>query len=362
MLYYLLKPFILSNHLANLFHYISFRSIFALLVSFLISIIFGKVFIKKMRIFQKYGQPIRKDGPQTHIIKEGTPTMGGILIIFSILFSSVLIADLSNKFVWIAIYSMVSFGILGFIDDYNKVVKRDPKGISARMKFALQFAFSIPASIAILLCTNEKIATIITFPIFKDFLLDIGIFYVLFSTLTIISSSNAVNLTDGLDGLATVPIAMVAACFGIVAYFSGNSFYSDYLKIFYIKESAELVVICGSIIGAAIGFLWFNSQPAEIFMGDTGSLSMGALLASISVMTKHEFFLVIFGMIFVLETLSVIIQVYYFRASGGKRIFKMAPLHHHFEKCGWPESKVVSRFWILSVIFAVIGISLLKIR
>lgn len=362
MLFNLLAPYSHKLHIANLFTYISFRGGLALLLSLLISLYIGPKFIRFLRKIQKFGQPIRIDGPESHFSKAGTPTMGGMMILGSTLISTLMLANLANPYIWICLFVLISFGILGFMDDYAKISKNHYHGISGKTKLIIQFIVSIIVFAAIYHCAKEEYATCIAFPFFKHLLLDLGYFYIPFTMVVIIGSSNAVNLTDGLDGLAVGTITIAIASFAIIAYLVGNSIYSHYLQIIYVPHVGELTVLCGAIIGSSLGFLWYNSQPAEIFMGDTGSLALGGVIGTISVITKHELVLFIIGGVFVIETLSVIIQVYYFKRTKGKRIFLMAPLHHHFEKKGWAESKVVIRFWILAIIFALIGLSSLKLR
>ncbi len=362
MLYNILVPFAQKFHIANLFTYISFRSGLAILVSMSLSLYMGPKLIRYLRGMQKNGQPIRDDGPTSHFSKAGTPTMGGLMILGSTTITTLLLADLSNPYIWIVLFVLVSFGMLGFIDDYKKVSKNNYRGVSGRMKLVIQFIISALAFIAILYCSRPEFATQLAFPFFKNLFLDLGYFYIPFAMVVIIGSSNAVNLTDGLDGLAIGSIAIAIASFGLISYLVGNSIYANYLQIIHIPHVGELTVLCAAIIGSSLGFLWYNAQPAEIFMGDTGSLSLGGVIGTISVITKHELVLCIIGGVFVIETLSVIIQVSYFKRTGGKRIFLMAPLHHHFEKKGWPESKVVIRFWILAIVFALIGLSSLKLR
>ena len=346
----------------NLFNYISFRTGAAILTSLFFSLIFGEIIIKKLKTLQPIGQPIRKDGPKDHIIKKaGTPTMGGVLILLSITISLFLWADLSNKFVWICFSCLILFGFIGFIDDYKKVKYQNHKGIKASTKILLQILFSFFIIFIIQSLLPESIRYTLSFPFFKNILIDLGIFYFFVGMLVIVGSANAVNLTDGLDGLAIVPVMIVAMSFAIIAYVSGNIFFSEYLQITYIENSGELAVYCGAIIGAALGFLWFNAPPAKVFMGDTGSLAMGGAIGSLAIIVKHEIVLAIIGGMFVLETFSVIIQVLSFKLTG-KRIFRMAPLHHHFEKKGWAESTVVIRFWIITIVLALIGLATLKIR
>ncbi len=362
MLYNILVPFAHKFHIANLFTYISFRSGLAILVSTALSLYIGPKLIRYLRDMQKNGQPIRDDGPASHFSKAGTPTMGGLMILGSTTLTTLLLANLSNPYIWIVLFVLVSFGILGFIDDYKKISKNNYRGVSGRIKLVIQFVISALAFIAILYFSRPEFATQLAFPFFKNLFWDLGYFYIPFAMVVIIGSSNAVNLTDGLDGLAIGSIAIAVASFGLISYLVGNSIYANYLQIIHVPHVGELTVLCAAIIGSSLGFLWYNAQPAEIFMGDTGSLSLGGVIGTISVITKHELVLCIIGGVFVIETLSVIIQVFYFKRTGGKRIFLMAPLHHHFEKKGWPESKVVIRFWILAIVFALIGLSSLKLR
>ncbi len=361
MLFNLLAPSAHSSHLANLFTYITFRSVLAIVLSLVITWVIGPKIIRYLRMIQKHGQPIRDDGPQSHFSKAGTPTMGGLMIIGSTFFTTILLANLSNPYVWIVLFVLISFGALGFLDDYKKVSKNNYKGISGKTKLVIQSLVSFVACLAIMYFTPTN-STTVSFPFFKTLVIDLGYFYLPFVMVVIIGSSNAVNLTDGLDGLAIGTIIIATAAFAIICYLVGNSIYSSYLQITHVSQVGELTVLCAAIIGSGLGFLWYNSQPAEVFMGDTGSLGLGGAIGTISVITRHELVLFIIGGIFVIETLSVIIQVAYFKRTGGKRIFLMAPIHHHFEKKGWPESKVVIRFWNLAIIFALIGLSSLKLR
>ncbi|MCC8418500.1 MAG: phospho-N-acetylmuramoyl-pentapeptide-transferase [Rickettsia endosymbiont of Glossina mortisans submortisans] len=361
MLYNLLLPHIHNSHIANLFHYITFRSGLAIIITLSLSFITGPILIKFLRSLQKNGQPIRSDGPESHQTKAGTPTMGGIMIILSSCLSTLLLADLTNKYIWITLFGFISFGIIGFMDDYAKVTKNNHYGVREKSKLLLQGIISLIICV-LLEYLDKNPSHLLNVPFFKNLSLDLGYFYIVFAIFVIVGSSNAVNLTDGLDGLATVPIAFTAGSFALISYLVGNLIYSNYLQLTYIPNTGELTVLCAGLVGSCLGFLWFNAQPAEVFMGDTGSLSLGGVLGIISVITKHEIVLAIVGGLFVIETASVILQVYYFKATKGKRIFKMAPLHHHFEKHGWAESKVVIRFWIISVIFALIGLSSLKLR
>lgn len=331
-------------------------------LSALICFIFGPYVISALRKWQKFGQPIRDDGPQSHAKKAGTPTMGGLMILGSTIISTLLLADLTSIYIWTVLSVMCAYGFLGFLDDYLKVKKQNSQGVRGKMKLLVQLVVAMIACYLIQAQSAGVHNTHLAIPFFKNVFLDLGYFYLPFASIVIIGSSNAVNLTDGLDGLAIVPIAIAAGAFAIIAYLVGNSIYANYLQVIYVPNIGELTVLCCALIGASIGFLWFNSQPAEVFMGDTGSLALGGTLGTISVITKHELVLAIVGGVFVMETLSVIVQVYYFKLTGGRRVFKMAPIHHHFEQSGWSESKVVVRFWIMAIIFAVIGLSSLKLR
>ena len=362
MIYLLLKPYINQYHIANLFHYITFRSILVIIFSFLLTIISGPFLISILKKWQKEGQPIRELGPESHKSKAGTPTMGGLIILLSISLSTFLFADITNPYILLLLFVLIGLGMLGFCDDYTKVIHKNHHGVSPKIKLLVQLVIVVPVCLIVSKIASNDFATSLSFPFCKNLFLDFGYFYVPFCAFVIVGSSNAVNLTDGLDGLAIVPISICAGCFGLISYLVGSTIYSNYLQIIYIPHVAEITVFCAALIGAGIGFLWFNAQPADIFMGDTGSLPLGGVLGAISVITKQEIVLAIIGGLFVIETLSVIIQVYYFKVTGGKRFFKMAPIHHHFEKSGWSESKVVIRFWIISLIFALIGLSSLKLR
>ncbi len=345
----------------NLFNYVSFRTGGAILTAFILSLYIGPRMIVWLKSLQGAGQPIRNDGPETHLKKAGTPTMGGLMILISVTVSTVLWASPANPFVWIALLVMVGFGALGFVDDFLKLTKRNTEGMSGKLKLAGQTVISIIATSGIVYCLPKEIATDVAIPFFKNFFVPLGVFFFLWSILVMIGASNAVNLTDGLDGLAIVPVAIAAACFGLIAYLVGRVDFSEYLQIPYVPGTAELSILCGALVGGAMGFLWFNAPPAMIFMGDTGSLAMGGVLGTIAIMVKHELVLAIVGGLFVMETLSVIIQVLSFKIRG-KRVFLMAPIHHHFEKKGWSESTVVIRFWIIAVVLALIGLSTLKLR
>ena len=363
MLYYLFQKIAVDYSFSNIFKYITFRGGAAMLTALIISFIFGSRTINYLKSIQKHGQPIRTDGPESHLItKSGTPTMGGILILLSIFASCFLWADLSNQYVVTVLLVTLSYGLLGFADDYLKIKKSNSKGVSGKIKLVVQFSVAIIASIYINYVADPSYQTKLALPFFKDILLNLGWFYFIFTSFVIVGSSNAVNLTDGLDGLVIVPIALASICFAIISYLVGNSVFASYLQIHHIVGSGELAVLCASIIGASLGFLWYNAPPAKIFMGDTGSLALGGAIGTISIITKHEIVLAIVGGLFVIEAISVILQVYYFKLSKGKRLFKMAPIHHHFEKIGWSEPTIVIRFWIIAVIFSLIGLATLKIR
>ncbi len=361
MLYNLLSPLGDDYIFFNLFRYITFRTGGAILTALVLSFIIGPRMIKWLKSIQGSGQPIRNDGPETHLKKAGTPTMGGLMILISVTISTLLWADLTNPFIWISLLVMVGFGLIGLGDDYLKLTKKDPKGLSGKLKLVVQTAIAAVATIGIVYFLPANIATGVAIPFFKNFFIPLGVFFYIWAILVMIGSSNAVNLTDGLDGLAIVPVAIAAASFGLIAYLVGREDFSTYLQIAYVPGTAELTIICGALVGGAMGFLWFNAPPAMIFMGDTGSLAMGGLLGTMAVIVKHELVLFIIGGLFVMETLSVIIQVASFKMTG-KRVFRMAPIHHHFEKIGWSEPTVVIRFWIIAVVLALLGLSTLKLR
>ncbi|MGD9784722.1 MAG: phospho-N-acetylmuramoyl-pentapeptide-transferase [Hyphomicrobiaceae bacterium] len=345
----------------NVFRYITFRTGGAIFTALLFVMLFGPGMIDLLRVKQGKGQPIRLDGPQTHLAKAGTPTMGGLMILAGFLVATLLWANLHNAYVWVVVLVTLGYGAIGFYDDFLKVTKRTTSGFSTRFRLALEVAIAALASYAIMQLGAPGFADALTIPFFKNVIVPLGFFFVVFGVLVIAGAGNAVNLTDGLDGLAIVPVMIAAATFGLIAYLSGNVKFASYLQIHYVAGSGELAVLCGALIGAGLGFLWFNAPPAMIFMGDTGSLALGGALGTIAVATKHEIVLAIVGGLFVLETLSVIIQVASFKLTG-KRVFRMAPLHHHFEQKGWKESTVVVRFWIISVILALIGLATLKLR
>lgn len=361
MLYLLLTSLTDTISLFNLVQYLTFRTGIALMTALIIAFIIGPGLIRWLKSKQGAGQPIREDGPETHFAKKGTPTMGGLMMLIGIGVSSLLWADLTNAYVWIVLLVTLGFGAIGFGDDYLKLTKKNPKGLNGRMKLLAQLLVSGIAVFMYLWATPEPLASGLAFPFVKEFLFSLAWFFVPFAIFVIIGASNAVNLTDGLDGLAIVPVMIAAACFGLIAYVSGNVIFANYLIIHHVAGAGELAVFCGALIGAGLGFLWFNAPPAAVFMGDTGSLAMGGALGAVSVITKHEFVLAIVGGLFVLETVSVIVQVVSFKLTG-KRVFRMAPLHHHFEKKGWAESTVVIRFWIIAVVLALIGLATLKLR
>lgn len=361
MLYLLLAPFAKDFLFFNLFRYITFRTGGAILTTLLLAFWLGPIIIRWLKSKQGEGQPIREDGPETHFAKKGTPTMGGIIILASFFVSALLWADLSNPFVWIVLFVTAGFGLVGFADDYLKLTKRNTKGVSGKLRLTIQSGVSIAAALLITALTPAPIAQALAFPFFKDALLQLGLFYAVFAVFVMVGSANAVNLTDGLDGLVSVPLILTAFCFGIITYLVGNAVFASYLQIHHVPGAGELAVLCGALVGACLGFLWYNAPPAQVFMGDTGSLSLGGAIGSMAVITKHEIVLAIIGGLFVVETLSVMIQVVSYKLTG-KRVFRMAPLHHHFEKLGWSEPTVVIRFWIIAFIFAIIGLSTLKLR
>lgn len=345
----------------NVFRYLTFRTGGAIFTALLFVMLFGPGMIDLLRVKQGKGQPIREDGPKSHFSKKGTPTMGGLMIIAGITVSTLLWANLSNMYVWIVLGVTLAYGALGFYDDYLKVTKQTTSGFSGKMRLLLELAVAAVATYCVMRLGKPGFSDALTIPFFKTVLIPLGLFFIVLGTLVIAGAGNAVNLTDGLDGLAIVPVMIAAATFGLIAYVTGNTKFAQYLQIHHVAGAGELAVICGALIGAGLGFLWFNAPPAMIFMGDTGSLALGGALGAIAVATKHEIVLAIVGGLFVLETMSVIIQVASFKLTG-KRVFRMAPLHHHFEQKGWQESTVVVRFWIISVILALVGLATLKLR
>ncbi|MFV2061371.1 MAG: phospho-N-acetylmuramoyl-pentapeptide-transferase [Gammaproteobacteria bacterium] len=344
----------------NVFSYLTLRAILGALTALIISLLIGPTMIRRLSIM-KIGQPIRDDGPVTHLDKAGTPTMGGTLILIAITISTVLWVDLTNRYSWLVLSVMLLFGLVGFIDDYKKLIEKNPKGLSAKSKYFWQSVIGFGAAFYLYFTAVSPVETNYILPMIKNFSLSIGIFYIFFTYIVIVGSSNAVNFTDGLDGLAILPTVMVAGALGIFAYLTGNSVFSDYLSIPYIAGAGELVVFCGAIVGAGLGFLWFNTYPAQVFMGDVGALALGASLGIVSVIVRQEFVLMIMGGVFVIETVSVIVQVASFKLTG-KRVFRMAPLHHHFELKGWPEPRVIVRFWIITIFLVLFGLATLKLR
>jgi len=357
----LLAPYGDQFLLFNLFRYITVRSGGAFLTALVISFVMGPRVIAWLKSKQGEGQPIRTDGPEGHLKKKGTPTMGGFLILMALSISTLCWMDLSNGFVWVTLFVTMGFGAVGFADDYRKLTRRSHKGVSGRKRLLIEAAIAGLAAILIVQLTGDGLGTKFALPFLKNALFEFGIFFVPVAMFVIIGASNSVNLTDGLDGLAIVPAMIAAGSFGLIAYLAGNVVYANYLQIHHVPGTGELLVFCSALIGAGLGFLWFNAPPAMVFMGDTGSLAIGAALGAISVITKNEVVLAIIGGVFVLETVSVIVQVASFKLTG-KRVFRMAPIHHHFEKKGWHEPTIVIRFWIIAVILAMVGLSTLKLR
>ena len=361
MLFHFLYP--LSDQFAvlNVFRYLTFRTGGAVMTALVLSFVFGPVLIRILRTRQNGGQPIRADGPESHFTKQGTPTMGGFLILFALTVATVLWADLTNGYVWAALGVTITYGTIGFLDDYLKVTHRTSVGMSSKLKLALQAAIAVAAGLWIMRLLPDPLSTTLAVPFFKSLLVDLGWMFLAFAVVVMVGASNAVNLTDGLDGLAIVPVMIAAGVFAMIAYLVGNAVFSGYLQIHYVPGSGELAVFLGALVGGGLGFLWFNAPPAKVFMGDTGSLALGGALGAISVIIKHELVLAIVGGLFVLETVSVIVQVISFKLTG-KRVFRMAPLHHHFEQKGWAESTIVIRFWIIATILALAGLATLKLR
>lgn len=347
----------------NIFRYITFRTGGAIMTALLFVFLFGPALIKNLRVRQGKGQPIREDGPQRHIVeKQGTPTMGGLMILAAIFVSTILWGNLRNSYVWVVLFVTISYGMIGFYDDYLKVAKRTSSGFSGRIRLGLELLIAAIACAVFISAGQEPFSTSLTVPFFKDLLINLGpVLFICFGALVVAGAGNAVNLTDGLDGLAIVPVMIAASTFGMIAYLVGHATFADYLQIHYVAGTSELLVLCGGLVGAGLGFLWFNAPPAMIFMGDTGSLALGGALGAIAVATKHELVLAIVGGLFVLEAISVIVQVASFKLTG-KRVFRMAPLHHHYEHKGWSEPTIVVRFWIIAVVLALIGLSTLKLR
>ena len=358
---YLLAPYAHDFILFNLFRYITFRTGGALATSLIICFVFGPAIIRWLKRKQGEGQPIRSDGPETHLKKKGTPTMGGLMILIAVITSTLLWADLTNTYTWIVLFVTTCFGLVGFADDYQKLTRRSHLGVPGKVRLAIQTVISLCAVVAAIVLVPHEQVTTLDVPFFKDVVIQLGWFFIPFAAVVIVGASNAVNLTDGLDGLAIVPVMIAALVFAVISYLVGNFVFANYLQIHHVAGAGELTVFCGALVGACLGFLWFNAPPAQVFMGDTGSLSLGAALGTIAVITKHELVLAIVGGLFVIETVSVIVQVASFKLTG-KRVFRMAPLHHHFEKHGWSEPTVVIRFWIIACILGLIGLATLKLR
>lgn len=360
MLYHFFDSLAQDFSFLNVFRYLTFRAILGTLTALMISFWIGPVMIRRLG-YRQMRQTIRDDGPESHLSKAGTPTMGGALLLVAIGISTLLWADLTNRFVWVVLLTMLSFGAIGWIDDYKKIINKDPKGIGAGYKFLWQSIFGLAAAIFLFVTAKTPVETQLIVPVFKSVVVDLGPLFIVLAYLVIVGSSNAVNFTDGLDGLAIMPAVMVAGALGVFAYLTGNINFSQYLGIPYVSGVGEVLIFCGALVGAGLGFLWFNTYPAMIFMGDIGALALGAALGVLAVVVRQEIVLFIMGGLFVMETLSVIVQVVSFKLTG-KRIFRMAPLHHHYELKGWPEPRVVVRFWIITVILVLIGLATLKVR
>jgi len=361
MLYHIFYPLSSDYSFLNVFRYITFRSAYSGITALVFSMLMGGMLIRMLNVFQ-VGEKIRNDGPQSHVAKSGTPTMGGILILSTLIASTLLWADLANPYIWLVLLATIGFGLIGFMDDLMKL--RKDVGMKAKVKLSLQIILSFAIGVYLIYFdpSRSEYATRLYIPFFKEFQPDLGSWYLLLIVITIVATSNAVNLTDGLDGLAIGPIIIATITYTMILYLCGHFKFAEYLRIQHIKDAGEIAVFSSAVIGASLGFLWFNSYPAQIFMGDVGSLSLGGLLGTVAVIAKHELLLLLVGGIFVIEALSVIIQVAYFKYTGGKRFFKMAPLHHHFEHSGWAEPKVIVRFWIIAVVLAMISLSTLKLR
>ena len=362
MFYYFLVPLTDESTIFNVFRYLTFRTGGAVMTALLISFVLGPSLIRSLKQHQGKGQPIRDDGPQRHIIeKKGTPTMGGLLILVSLIIATLLWADLSNRFVWIVLMVTVCYGLLGFYDDYLKVTKQKTGGVSGKVKLVFQFLVAFLATYLLMTLHTGALSGSLAIPFFKEVLIPMGLGFVVFGALVLVGASNAVNLTDGLDGLAIVPVMIAAGTFLLISYLAGNVQFANYLQINYVAGSGELAILMGALIGAGLGFLWYNAPPAMVFMGDTGSLALGGVLGATAVAIKHEIVLAIVGGLFVMEAVSVIVQVISFKTTG-KRVFKMAPIHHHFEQLGWREPTIVIRFWIIAFVLALVGLSTLKLR
>jgi len=362
MLYNFLYPLVSQVGLFNLFKYLTFRSACAVVTALMISACLGPPMIRWLRRTQGYGQPIREDGPESHLLtKKGTPTMGGFLILAALMLSTVLWADMTNPYVWIVMAVTLSYGLIGFADDYLKVTRRSSNGLPGKLKLAWLTGVAVVAAVLIMQLEPEPLSQALAVPFLKNVLVQLGWFYIAFAAFIMVGASNAVNLTDGLDGLATVPVMIAAGVFSVISYIVGHAVFANYLQVHHVPGAGELSVFCGALVGAGLGFLWFNAPPASVFMGDTGSLALGGALGATSVVIKHEIVLGIVGGLFVLETVSVIVQVLSFKLTG-KRVFRMAPLHHHFEKKGWAEPTVVIRFWIVASVLGLAGLATLKLR
>jgi phospho-N-acetylmuramoyl-pentapeptide-transferase len=362
-LLYWLSQFADTLGVLNVFRYITFRTGGAVVTALLFVFLFGPRMIVWLRLHQGKGQPIRADGPQSHVVtKAGTPTMGGLMILMGLVVSTLLWANLTNPMVWVVLLTTLAFGAIGFYDDYLKITKQqNDGGFSGRARLAIEAVVALVAVALLTQLNAPPLSTSLAFPFFKDLVIDLGWMFVILGAFVIVGAGNAVNLTDGLDGLAIVPVMIAAASFAMITYLVGNAIFANYLQVHHVARAGELAVLCGAVIGSGLGFLWFNAPPASIFMGDTGSLSLGALLGTVAVAIKHEVVLAIVGGLFVLEAVSVIVQVVSFKLTG-KRVFKMAPIHHHFEQLGWTEPQIVIRFWVVSVVLALIGLSTLKLR
>ncbi|MES2843896.1 MAG: phospho-N-acetylmuramoyl-pentapeptide-transferase [Pseudomonadota bacterium] len=360
-MFYWLTAFSDGGDVFNLFRYITFRAGGAFVTALVFGFIFGRPLIDLLRRKQGKGQPIRDDGPQSHFVKAGTPTMGGLLILSALLFSTLLWARLDNPYVWIVVLVTLAFGLIGFADDYAKVTKQNTKGVSSRVRFLSGLVISALAAYAAARFHPVDLTNQLALPFVKDMLINLGFLFVPFGMIVIVGSANAVNLTDGLDGLAIMPVMIAAGTLGVIAYAVGRVDFTDYLGVHYVPNTGELLIFTAALFGGGLGFLWYNAPPAAVFMGDTGSLALGGALGAIAVCTKHEIVLAIVGGLFVVEAMSVIIQVLYFKRTG-RRVFLMAPIHHHFEKKGWAEPQIVIRFWIISLILALVGLATLKVR
>ena len=362
MLYHLMLSLTDEVSLLNVFRYQTTRTGAAILTALLVILLFGPTLLSLLKLKQGRGQPIRSDGPQRHIIeKQGTPTMGGLMILSGIFVSTLLWADLTNFYVWAVLFVTLGFGAIGFYDDFLKVTRSSTRGFSSALRLFFEFLIAGIAVFIFITIGDKNLSQALAVPFFKDVLIQFGYFFIIVGAIVVVAAGNAVNITDGLDGLAIVPVMIAAATYGLIAYLVGNAVFADYLQVHNVKGTGELAVLCGAVVGAALGFLWFNAPPAMIFMGDTGSLSLGGALGAIAVAVKHEIVLIIIGGLFVLETVSVIVQVASFKLTG-KRVFAMAPLHHHFEQKGWKEPTIVIRFWIIALVLALIGLSTLKLR